>query len=423
MLDIKFIRDNPELITRAATLKRLECDVDQLLEVDRQLSQLRRQLQKIQTEKNAAGKEISRLSGDQRQELIQRMSQLKSQEKQLNQQASQLEGQFEALMLQVPQVPADDVPDGPDDSANVELRKVGQIRQFDFEGLDHVELGKRLGLIDIPRGTKIAGARSYFLTGDGALLHWAVLRFSMDFMVERGYVPISPPILVRGDAMRGTAYFPGGEEQTYTMERDQLYLAGTAEVPVTAYHADEILAEDQLPKKYVALSSCFRREAGTYGKDTAGVFRIHQFDKVEQVIVCANDQQESIKHHEEILANSEAVLQALELPYRVVIVCTGELGRGQVKKYDVETYMPSRNSYGETHSASRFGQFQARRLNMRYRDGDKKLQFCQTLNNTVIASPRILISILELYQNADGSITIPQVLRAYMNGRDRIVAG
>jgi len=420
MLDIKFIRENPDLIKQAARLKRIDCDVDQLLAVDRQMSDLRRQLQDVQTEKNAAGKQIPKLSGDERQTLIDRMSELKATERQINERISQLEPQLQALLLQAPQPPADDVPQGPDETGNVEIRRVGEIPQFQFEPLDHVELGKRLGLIDIPRGVKLAGTRSYFLTGDGARLHWAVLRLAMDYMIDRGYVPLYPPVLVREEAMRGTAYFPGGEDQAYTIERDQLYLVGTAEVPVTAYHSGEILAEDELPKKYVALSSCFRREAGTYGKDTAGVYRIHQFDKVEQVIVCRNDVQTSIEYHEEILANAEAVVQALELPYRVVNVCTGDLGRGQVKKYDIETYMPSRGAYGETHSASRFHEFQARRLNLRYRDENKKVRFCHTLNNTVIASPRILICLLELHQNADGSITIPKALRPYMNGQERI---
>jgi seryl-tRNA synthetase len=323
-------------------------------------------------------------------------------------------------MLQIPQIPAEDVPVGKDDTENVEIRKVGKIREFDFTPKDHVELGDSLKLLDIPRGVKLAGARSYFLTGDGAMLHWAVVRFAVDFMVKRGYFPMYPPMIVREQVMRGTGYLPGGEEQAYMCERDNAYVAGTAEVPVTAYYSDEILNIEDLPKKFVALSTCYRREAGTYGKDTAGIYRIHQFDKVEQVILCRNDVEESKRFHEEILGNSEGILQAMELPYHVVNVCTGDLGRGQVKKYDIETWMPSRKGYGETHSASRFYDFQARRLNLRYRDENGKMQFCHTLNNTVIASPRVLIAILELYQNADGSVTIPTVLRPYMGGREKI---
>jgi seryl-tRNA synthetase len=232
------------------------------------------------------------------------------------------------------------------------------------------------------------------------------------------------PVLVRDEAMTGTGYFPLGREQAYAMSNEDppKYLVGTAEVSLTAYHMNETLDGKTLPRKYVAMSPCFRREAGTYGKDTAGLYRIHQFDKVEQVIVCKADVEESKRWHEEILANAEAVLQKLNLPYRVVYVCTGDLGQGQVAKYDIETWMPSRRAYGETHSASRFYEFQARRLNLRYKDEDGKVRICHTLNNTVIASPRILIPILENYQNADGSVTIPEVLRSYVGGRGKVGA-
>jgi seryl-tRNA synthetase len=326
-------------------------------------------------------------------------------------------------MLQVPQ-PADaEVPVGKDDTENVELRKEGEIRQFDFEPKDHVELGLALDIIDIERGVKLAGTRNYFLKGDGALLHWAVLRFAVDFMVARGYLPMSVPLLMRDEAMQGTGYYPGSEEQTYRMEKDELSLAGTAEVPLTAYRMGEIVQEQELPLKFVALSSCFRREAGAAGKDTYGLYRIHQFDKVEQVIICKNGAEESAAFHEEIQANSEGVMQALGLPYRVVAVCTGDLGRGQAKKYDIEAWMPSREHYCETHSASKFYDFQARRMNLRYKETQtKKNLFCHTLNNTVIASPRVLIPLMELYQNADGSITVPEVLRPYMAGKEKIVA-
>jgi len=270
----------------------------------------------------------------------------------------------------------------------------------------------------------LAGSRSYFLLGDGALLHQAVLRLAQDMMMQRGFVPMTVPVLVREPAMVGTGYFPLGREQSYVMSNEEpaKYLVGTAEVSLTAYHMNETLEAKDLPRKYIGMSPCFRREAGTYGKDTAGLYRIHQFDKVEQVIVCRSDIEESKKWHQEILKNAEDVLQKLELPYRVVAVCTGDLGQGQVAKFDIETWMPSRGHYGETHSASRFYDFQARRLNLRYRDDDGKVRICHTLNNTVIASPRILIPILDLYQNADGSITIPTALRPYMGGRDRIVS-
>ncbi len=422
MLDIRFIREHATQVRRGAQRKGFgQVDIDRLLQVDADLRGAKQGLQEIATRKNKAGEQISKLSGKEKQEAIEEISQLKAQEKQYRQRLDELEPIYDELMLQVPQVPAAEVPDGADDTENVEIRRWGEVPEFDFEAKDHVELGKNLDIIDIERGVKLAGARSYFLKGDGALLELAVLRFALDYMVnECGFVAMIPPVLVRNEAMVGTAWFPGGEDQVYRTERDQLNLAGTAEVPLTAYHSGEILAEEDLPLKYVAWSPCYRREAGTYGKDTHGLYRIHQFQKIEQVIVCKNDERESIEHHQQILANSEAVVQALELPYRVVNVCAGDLGRGQVQKFDIECWMPSRKNYGETHSASRYHEFQARRLNLRYRGADKKTRFCHTLNNTVIASPRILISVLECNQNADGSVTIPQVLRPYMNGREKI---
>ncbi len=422
MIDIKDIRQNPQRYKDGGKAKNFPINIDRLLDVDEQLRQTRGRLQQITTEKNALGKAIPKLAADEKNSTLAKLAELKQEEARLNETIKELEPIFDKIMLQVPQPPAEEVPFGTDDTQNVELRKWGQIRKFDFELKDHIELGTALGIIDIERGVKLAGTRNYFLKGAGALLHWAVLRFSMDLMLQRGYVPMSVPLLMRDEAMRGTAYYPGGEEQTYRMEKDDLNLAGTAEVPLTAYRMGEILKEDDLPLKYVGMSACFRREAGAAGKDTYGLYRIHQFDKVEQVIICENDEQTSKQFHQEILANSEAVMQALELPYRVVNVCTGDLGRGQVQKFDIEAWMPSRNSFGETHSASRFYDFQARRMNLRYKAGKTgKNIFCHTLNNTVIASPRILIPILELYQNRDGSVDVPKVLRPYMNGLKKIV--
>ena len=421
MIDIKLIRENPETFKTGAALKKIAADIDRLLAVDAELMTFKKTLQDIVTEKNQIGKSIPTLDADAKKEALAKLAKLKDNEAGLNEQIKQLQPEFDTLMGQVPQPPAPEVPTGKDDTENVELRTWGTIRKFDFEPKDHVELGVDLGIIDIERGVKLAGTRNYFLKGDGALLHWAVLRFAMDHMIAKGYTPMSVPLLMRDEVMMGTGYFPGSEEQTYQMERDTLNLVGTAEVPVTAYYSNEILSADQLPVKSVALSTCFRREAGAAGKDTRGLYRIHQFDKVEQVIVCENDEQKSIAFHQEILTNSEEVLQAMNLPYRVVNVCTGDLGRGQVQKFDIETWMPSRNSYGETHSASRFYEFQARRMNLRYKNADGKNVFCHTLNNTVIASPRVLIPILELNQNADGSVTIPEVLRPYMHGKETIV--
>ncbi len=416
MIDIKQIRENPERFRKAAKDKNYEIDIDRLLDLDSQLLSVKKQLQDISTDKNRIGKSIPKLSADEKKSALSQLSQLKLQEATYDEDTRKLQPEFNELMQQVAQPADDDVPLGKDDTENVEIRKEGQIRHFDFEPKDHVQLGLALGIIDIERGVKLAGTRNYFLKGDGALLHWAVMRFAMDFMVGKGYVPLSVPLLMKDEAMKGTGYYPGSEDQTYRMEKDQLNLVGTAEVPLTAYRMGEILSKEELPLKYVALSSCFRREAGAAGKDTYGLYRIHQFDKVEQVVVCENSLEQSNKYHKEILANAEAVMQALELPYRIANVCTGDLGRGQAKKFDIEAWMPSRGSYCETHSASKFYEFQARRMNLRYKDpATKKNHFCHTLNNTVIASPRILIPIMELYQHSDGSITIPKALRPYMD--------
>lgn len=422
MIDIKLIRENPEKFKKAVKDKNIGIvDIDELLDTYEELNADKKMLQVTATAKNRLGKTIPNLSGTEKEFALSQLALAKGQEKDSQEDIKYKQPIFDNLMLRVPQPADDDVPIGKDDTENVEIKQVGKVRKFDFEPKDHIQIGQALGIIDIERGVKLAGTRNFILKGAGALLHLALLRFAMDFMVRKGYIPLSVPTLVKDEPMFGTGFFPGSEDQTYQVPEDSLNLIGTAEVPLTAYHSDEILAKDQLPLKYVALSSCFRREAGAAGKDTYGLYRVHQFDKIEQVVICENDIQMSNKFHQEILANAEAIVQALELPYRVVVVCTGDLGRGQAKKYDIEAWMPSRKNYCETHSASKFYDFQARRLNLRYKDPKtKKNQFCHTLNNTVIASPRILIPLMELYQNSDGSITVPKVLRPYMGARERM---
>jgi len=440
MLDIKFIRDNPEAVKAAAKLKRITCDVDRLLAVDAERRSVQQELEGLRTRSREGGQQIAlyrnpksdwykkAVAGGMSLDTIrseadkiqQELNEVKVRIKPLEERERVVLQEFDALMLTIPQPPAEEVPVGDDDTQNVEVKRVGEVRTFDFEPKDHVTLGQQLDIIDVERGVRLAGTRNYVLKGDGTLLHQAVLRLAQDMMVERGYLPLTVPVLVREDMMTGTGYFPIGRDQAYLCERDELSLVGTAEVSLTAYHYGEILAEADLPLRYCATSPCFRREAGAAGKDTTGLYRIHLFDKVEQVIVGPNDAEKSRQLHGEILENAEAVVQALELPYRVVNVCTGDLGQGQVQKFDIETWMPSRKGYGETHSASRFHEFQARRLMLRYRDTGKKIHYCHTLNNTVIASPRILIPLLELNQNADGTVTIPRALRPYMKGKERI---
>jgi len=442
MLDLKFIRENPAAVKKGAELKGMKVDVDRLLELDAQKRSAQQKLQELQTEQNKASKEMGPLMGQLKKEqdpakkaelekkveaLKTRPSAIKQEMVGLEETIKTLDPYIEKLLLTIPLPPDDDVPIGKSSEDNVEMLKWGEPRKFDFEPKSHLELGKSLGLFDVERGVKLAGSRSYFLTGAGAILHNAVLRMAQDFMIhEQGFTPMSVPVLVREEAMRGTGFFPAGREQAYRVgevndpPEEIRFLTGTGEVGLTAFHMEEILHEAELPKTYVTLSTCFRREAGTYGKDTTGLYRIHQFDKVEQVVICKNDKEESKRWHRKMLSFSEEMLKRLKLPYRLLQCCTGDLGVKNASMIDVETWMPSRNGYGETHSASRLYDFQARRCNLRYKTADGKTLFCHTLNNTVIASPRILIPIIETYQNADGTVTIPEALRPHMGGMERI---
>jgi len=433
MVDLKDLRENPQTYRRGAQLKGVKVDIEEILRLDADRLVAQQEFEKVRSEQNEASKQIGQMKEPgAKQAAIARVGELKSQVKLAEERAKAMEAALLPLLLQVPQPPDEDVPVGKDATENVVLYRWGQPRKFEFKPKNHIQLGEKLDIIDFAAGVRIAGTRSYFLKGLGAELHWAVLRLAMDLMVrEKGFTLMSVPVLVREEAMRGTGFFPAGREQTYHVAEDNLFLTGTAEVGLTAYEmpdADKVtLAEADLPLKYTSISTCFRREAGTYGKDTAGLYRVHQFDKCEQVVICRNDVQESRRWHLEMLSYSEEVLKRLNLPYRVIQCCTGDLGVKNASMMDIETWMPSRQSdkepdsgYGETHSASRLYEFQARRLNLRYKAADGKIRFCHTLNNTVVASPRILIPILENYQNADGSVTIPEALRAYMGGRERI---
>lgn len=420
MLDIRTIRDNADALRAGALKKRIPFDLDRLLAVDDRRRALIRQVEDAKAEQKRRGKAIGALPADRKQAELAELAGLKDGIAAGETELQATLAEFDALMLRVPNIPAAEVPEGKDESENVEIRRVGAVPDKGFPLLDHMELGKRLQLIDFERGVKISGTRFYFLRGAGALLHRAVLSLALDHMVKKGFEPMEVPVLVRDPAMVGTAYFPGGEEQAYRLERDQLNLVGTAEVPLTSFRSGEILPESELPLRLVAQSHCFRREAGAAGKDTKGLYRIHQFQKVEQVVVLPADEEASRAEHQAILRNAEELLAALELPYRVVNVCGGDLGQPQVQKFDIETWMPSRKGYGETHSASRFHDFQARRLELRYRDAKGDIRFCHTLNNTVVASPRILIPILELYQQQDGSVVVPKALRPWMGGLELI---
>ena len=423
MLDIKLIRQEPELVKAGARKKHMECDVDRLLALDAEWRELGLEVDALRSEQKQAGKRIGQAAPEERAAQAAAQKESKERRKQLEGRYGDLEGEIKSLMLLVPNLPAEEVPEGEDDTDNVELKTWGEPRGFDFEMRDHVALGEAHDWLDVVRGARLAGSRNYVLKGDLSLLEGAVMRFALDSMVAKGFTPLSVPTLVRTETMVGTGYFPGGEDQAYRCdERDDLCLVGTAEVPITALHQDEILEFDSLPRRFVALSSCYRREAGTYGKDTRGLYRVHQFQKVEQVVIDVADPARSLEHHHAILENAEALLQALELPYRVVNVCGGDLGQPQIQKFDIETWMPGRENYGETHSASRFHDFQARRLGLRYRDAEGKVHYCHTLNNTVAASTRMLIALIENHQKADGTVNVPEPLRPYLGGRETIGA-
>ena len=431
MVDLKDLRENPGKYRKGAELKGVKVDIDGLVRADEQRVAAQKEFEKYRSEQNEASKQIGKLKdASEKQAAIARVADLKTKVKDAEERFKSAEASVNSLLLQVPQPPDSDVPPGRDASENVTLYRWGQPRKFEFKPKSHIELGKALDIVDLEAGVRLAGTRSYFLKGAGAELHQAVLRMATDMMVrEKGFTLMTVPVLVREAALIGTGFFPAGRDTVYDVDPgpEEKFLTGTGEVGLTAYHMDEVLDEKKLPLKYTTVSTCFRREAGTYGKETAGLYRVHQFDKCEQVVICRNDVEESKHWHREMLSYSEEVLKRLNLPYRVIQCCTGDIGVKNASMMDIETWMPSRQNaedpdsgYGETHSASRLYDFQARRLNLRYKSADGKIRFCHTLNNTVVASPRILIPILENYQNADGSVTVPEPLRPYLNGRERI---
>lgn len=422
MIDLNDLRSNPQKYIEAAQKKRLKLDIPAFLELDRECKEARSRSEALRARQNSFSKELPKLSGEEKTRGLEEMKQLARELKEASEKLKTIEDQWLALQYQLPGIPLEQVPEGKDDSENVEIRRVGKIPEFDFAPKDHVELGTSLDLLDIERGVKIAGARNYFLKGQGMRLQHAVLSLALDLLHKKKYVLMDPPHLVKYEAMLGTGYFPGGEDQAYRLdERDSnMYLIGTSEVSVCSYHMDEILPQNELPKRYAGYSPCYRREAGTYGKDTQGIYRIHQFYKVEQVIICESDPAVSAAMHAEILSNAEELMNLLELPYRVVDVCTGDMGLGQVYKNDIESWMPSREKYGETHSCSTFYDFQARRLNLRYKNEAGKNIYCHTLNNTLVASPRILIPLLEVHQQSDGRVRIPKALRPYMGNIEEL---
>jgi seryl-tRNA synthetase len=419
MLDIQFIRNHPDLVQAAARNKGLDLRVDDLLAADKQRREMTARLEQRRARRNELSDLIPKASKDDRPHLVAEAKQVRADVEELEPKLASIQQRYQELMLRVPSVPRPEVPLGKGEADNVEVRRVGDPRRFDFTPKDHVDLMTSLGLVEWDGPRRFAGARSYALVGDGALLELSVMRLAVDTLAARGMVLVAPPVMVKERAMTGTGFFPLGREEAYSIAADELFLIGTSEVALVSMHCDETLALESLPLKYAGISPCFRREAGAHGKDTRGLYRVHQFAKVEQVIFCAPDEIVAEKLHYELLGNAEAILAQLEIPYRVALACTGEIGLGQTRKHEVESWMPGRNAYSETHSCSTLGDFQSRRSNIRVRMADGSLSYPFTLNNTAIASPRILIPLLENHQEKDGAVTLPKALARYM-GKERL---
>jgi len=414
MLDIHFIRENAGIIKAGALKKHIEVDIDRLLVVDDERKLLRQELDAKRSEQTRRSSEIQYAKGFEREKLLEAMRQLKNGMTENEEKLKEVMTEWQKLMLMVPNIPDMSVPDGDSDAGNLEVKKCGTPTEFTFAPKDHVELMTALDIADFERGAKVAGFRGYFLKGDAALLSYGLWRFISDHFVKKdSFTPMIVPSLARRESFMGTGFLPQSEEDLYKTQ-DGEYLAGTAEVATMGYHMNEVLDAKQFPIKYFSFSPCFRREAGAHGKDTKGLVRVHEFYKFEQVVLCEASHEASVKYHEELTANAEEMVQLLKIPYHIVINCGADLGLGQVKKYDIECWMPSEKKYRETHSSSYFHDFQTRRLNIRYRDENGEMKFAHSLNNTALATPRLLAVIIENYQQADGTIKVPDALVPYV---------
>lgn len=442
MIDIEQIRKNPDAFKLAIAAKRIKLDLERLLQVDDERRALTKEVNQLREGRNRVT-DLVTSDGQNRADHIARSKEIGAALVLRENDLKTIDIEYQALMAHVPGLPALDVPEGVDDSDNVELYRVGEVAPATFKQRDHIELALLNKMVDFEGARFAAGSRAYGLIGDGALLELAVLRFALDHVLAKGFTAVLPPLMVNEAAMFGTGYFPLGEDNAYQLEGGKRFLTGTSEVGIVAMQANRVLEglgtvdtdaagrnlgeavfgdyncrNEYKALRFAGISTCFRREAGAAGRDTKGLYRVHQFQKVEQVVFCANDVEVSEQEHMRLLKNSEEIVQALELPYRVVAVCTGDMGLGQVRKHDIETWMPSRAAYCETHSCSTFHDFQARRLGVRYLDADGNKKYVHTLNNTAIASPRILIALLENHQNQDGTINVPKALRPYLGGRE-----
>ena len=418
MLDRREIRENPDAVKDAVRKKGIDLDVDELLHLDRATRKLQHELDQAQARRKSSSKEFAKADDARRAELRAEHAELEAQLKALREQLAETMERLNALLLLTPTIPWPGAPVGPDESANVVIRTVGMPPEFDFTPLDHVELLEKRGWADFTRARKVAGERAYALMSDLVLLERAIHAYALDVLVGKDFTLVSVPSLVREEALIGTGMFPAHREETYAIPADDLYLAGTAEVALVGFHSHEILDHKRLPVRYAGISPCFRREAGSAGRDVRGLLRVHQFEKVEQFVICAADVAESDRWHAELLGTAEQLLQGLGMAYEVMEISTGDMGAGKYRMNDINTWMPSLGAYRETHSCSSLLDWQARRADVRYRDADGAIRFAYTLNNTAVATPRLLAALVENFQTSDARVRVPEVLRPYLGGRE-----
>jgi seryl-tRNA synthetase len=418
MLDRREIRENPDAVKAAVRVKGIDLDVDELLDLDRSVRSLQTELDQAQARRRSSSKEFAKADDARRAELRAEHAELEIQLKALREQIAEATEKLQGLLLLTPTIPWEGAPVGPDDSANTVLRTVGTPPEFGFTPLDHVELLEKRGWADFNRARKVAGERAYALMSDLLMLERAVHSYALDLLSAKDFTLVSVPSLVREGALTGTGQFPAHREETYAIPADDLYLAGTAEVALVGFHSDEILDHKSLPVRYAGISPCFRREAGSAGRDVRGLLRVHQFEKVEQFVICAADVAESDRWHAELLGTAEQLLQGLGLAYQVVECSTGDMGAGKYRMNDINTWMPSLGAYRETHSCSSLLDWQARRAGVRYRDTDGTVRFAYTLNNTAVATPRILAALVENFQTSEARVQVPAVLQPYLGGRE-----
>src|ERR1700755_3081553 len=417
MLDRRFIRSNPDAVKQAVRDKGLDLDVDELLEVDQRVRKLTTELDEAQGQRKSSSREFAKADETRRAELREAHKELETRLSQLREELGEASAQLQELLLRTPTIPWEGAPVG-DESANVVTRSWGEVPEFGFTPLDHVELLEKRDWAEFARARKVAGERAYALKKEAVLLERALHSYALDVLLGPDFTVMSAPSLVTEMPLVGTGQFPGHREETYAIPADDLYLAGTAEVALVGFHSDEILDHKQLPIRYAGISPCFRREAGSAGRDVRGLLRVHQFEKVEQFVICVADADESDRWHAELLGTAEQLLQGLGLAYQVVECSTGDMGAGKYRMNDINTWMPSLGAYRETHSCSSLHDWQAPRPNVRYRDTHGTVRFAYTLNNTAVATPRILAALVENFQTSEAQVRVPEVLRPYLDGRE-----